>query len=235
MDQENGAPDYYPMGFRIRGRKVVVAGGGAVAERKILGLLPFRPDLLVVSPALTDRLRSLAASGSFRWEERDASPADLHNAALVFLATNDPQTNAQLAQAASRLGIPANRADCATGCDFIVPSSFERGPIRIAVFTGGASPAIARWVRKRLETLAEPELAGFAEVIARLRAELRARPIPQPLRAQALDSALSQDVLGALELEGFDAAMEQARKLAEAVLSGNRDIPGNSNPQGPQT
>ena len=123
---------FYPVGLRLEGLRVVVAGGGRVGARKVRRLVDYGADVLVVSPEAVEPIGELARAGRIRWERRRAEPRDLEGAVLVFAATDDPAANAALAAEARARGIPVNRADDPLDCGFIVPAVVECGGGRVA-------------------------------------------------------------------------------------------------------
>ena len=99
----------YPVALSVRGRRVVVVGGGAVAERKVRGLLGAQADVVVVSPALTPPLAALADVGAIGWEPRRYAPGDLAGAFLAFAATDDDATERLDRGRGARGGHPGER------------------------------------------------------------------------------------------------------------------------------
>jgi siroheme synthase (precorrin-2 oxidase/ferrochelatase) len=122
---------FYPVGLRLEGLRVVVAGGGRVGARKVRRLVDYGADVLVVSPEAVEPIGELARAGRIRWERRRAEPRDLEGAVLVFAATDDPAANAALAAESRARGIPVNRADDPLDCGFIVPAVVECGGGRV--------------------------------------------------------------------------------------------------------
>src|SRR3712207_9466942 len=90
--REDGRVDEppYPGALRLAGRRVVVVGGGHVAQRRVPGLLAAGADVLVVSPRVTPAIEGLVTAGEVRWEARGFQPADLEGAWYVIAATDDP-------------------------------------------------------------------------------------------------------------------------------------------------
>jgi precorrin-2 dehydrogenase / sirohydrochlorin ferrochelatase len=131
----------YPLVLDLKGRRCVVVGGGTVAERKVDGLLAAAAEVTVVSPKLSDKLEARAARG------------DLAGAALAFVATGDTRLAAAIAREGRSQGVWVNAADDPEHCDFFLPSVLRRGPLLVAVATGGGSPALARAVREEIERL----------------------------------------------------------------------------------
>jgi siroheme synthase-like protein len=165
----------FPVILEVMGRGCVVIGGGAVAERKVEGLLTAGGAVTVVSPEVGANLEALAASGRIRHVQRRYRRGDLAGAALAFVATGDRRVAAAVAREGRRRGVWVNSADDPEHCDFFLPSVLRRGPLLVAVGTGGTSPALARAVRERIERLLPDGCAALAETVADVRHELRAR------------------------------------------------------------
>lgn len=164
---------YYPIFLDMTGRRSVVIGGGAVAERKVEGLLEVGASVTVISPALTPRLEAWATEGRIRHVPREYGPGDLAGFELAFVATDDGAANAAVAKEGRAAGVWINAADDPAYCDFILPALLRRGELMVAVSTGGTSPALARAVREELEAHLTPDYAVLAEVVAEVRRELR--------------------------------------------------------------
>ena len=125
----------YALFIDLTGQKVVVVGGGPVAERKVQTVLPFGAEVTVVSPKLTETLRSLAASGAISWIDRAYRWGDLTGARMVFSACGNPEVDDLVCDEAHAVRALINVVDVPSKCEFIVPSTVERGPLRIAVST----------------------------------------------------------------------------------------------------
>lgn len=137
---------FYPVFFDLRGKPVVVIGGGKVAVRKARGLIEAGADVTVISPELMEEI-------AVSWKRRRYRRGDLRGAVLAFTATDDRSVNAKVATEAKQLGIPINVADSKDECDFIVPARLRRGNVQIAVSTGGGSPKLAKQLRRQLESV----------------------------------------------------------------------------------
>jgi precorrin-2 dehydrogenase / sirohydrochlorin ferrochelatase len=183
---------YYPVFLEMNGRRVVVIGGGAVAERKVEGLLAAGAQVTVVSPALSKRLDALQQSGAIEHRERGYRAGDLRGFELAFAATDDGEVNPAVAREGRERGIWVNSADDPEHCDFILPSVLRRGELVVAVSSGGASPALARAVREELEGYFTEDYAALAGLVGDVRRELRSRH-PRP-RAERWSDALSGEV-----------------------------------------
>ena len=165
---------YYPMFLRVAGRPCLVIGGGNVAAQKVDGLLAAGGRATVISPELCRPLAALAVAGKLTHLARPYAPGDLRGFFLVFAATDDREVQSQVVREAHELGVLLNVVDRPTLCDFIAPAVLERGDLMIAVSTSGASPALARQVRRQLAALFGPEYALALQLLRRLRDRLAA-------------------------------------------------------------
>ncbi|HKW93611.1 MAG TPA: bifunctional precorrin-2 dehydrogenase/sirohydrochlorin ferrochelatase, partial [Methylomirabilota bacterium] len=167
----------YPIMLDLDGRPCLVVGGGAVAGRRIEGLLEAQARVTVVSPALAPPVLEFARDGRLRWWPREYADGDLAGFALVLVATDDPLVNRVVAAEARARAVWINCADDPERCDFILPSVLRRGPLTVTVSTGGASPTVARLVREELEGVLPADYAALTEVVADVRRSLRERGI----------------------------------------------------------
>jgi siroheme synthase-like protein len=138
---------WYPVFLDVERRRAVVIGGGAVALRKVQGLLEAGASVTVVSPRFDSGFEGLAVERI----EREFAETDLDGAALVFAATDVREVNRRAGELARARGIPANIADAPAECAFIVPARIRREGLQIAISTGGEDPARAALTRKKLE------------------------------------------------------------------------------------
>ena len=172
--------NYYPIYLNMTERRCLVIGGGAVAERKIAGLLEAGAKLTVVSPAITDTIACWAKDHAIALIARRYQTCDLTEHEIAFVATDDGEVNAQVFSDGRRLGVWVNAADDPAHCDFILPSVLRRGDLTVAVSSGGTSPALSRTIREELELYFTEEYALLAKLAAEARAELHGRGVSAP-------------------------------------------------------
>lgn len=199
---------FYPVFLDLHGRTCVVVGGGPIAERKVEGLLQAGAFVTVVAPALTRELTTLARTGEIRHVARAFRPEDIAGAHLAIVAVNDSRVSAEVSAEARQRRIWLNAADEPERCDFILPAVLRRGPLAIAVASGGTSPALSRVVRDWLEAELPAELSALAAAAAAVRRGARASgrsPSPAAWRA-ALELEVRARLTRSLGLAGDQGA-----------------------------
>jgi precorrin-2 dehydrogenase / sirohydrochlorin ferrochelatase len=206
---------YYPIFLDLRGLKVVVVGGGTVAERKVRTLLQYGAKVVVVSPRLTSRLKGPARKGSIRYRKRTYRAQDLQGATMVLATTDDRNIQQIIARDARQRRILVNVADRVELCDFIAPSILKRGDLTIAFSTGGASPGLAQQLRRDLGQQFGQAYAVFLRWMGPVRQEIF-RTIPsQTKRRRLFHRILSSELIDLLK-KGRRA---KARRLLSAILA----------------
>ena len=206
---------FYPMFVDLEGRRCLVVGGGPVAAEKVGKLLLHGAVVRLVTPAMTDELATMVASGDVaEHRPRAYLPEDLDGCFLVIAATNLDAINRMVWQDAEALNLLCNVVDVPPLCNFIVPSIVRRGELALAVSTGGASPVVAKHIRRELEEAYGPEWEALVELLRDVRDELKARYPDMPGRRDAVERLMGTDVVRRLA-DGDD---DGARELAHRVL-----------------
>jgi siroheme synthase-like protein len=211
---------YYPISLDIDGKRCVVVGGGEVALRKVNTLLEHDAIVQVMSMELCPELEELFAAGRIMAAKRPYADGDLAGAFLVIAATDDAGTNRRVVAEAGKINALVNVVDVPDLSNFIVPSHLRRGDLSIAVSTGGASPALARRIRERLETEFGDEYAALLALVGQVRSELRRGGVD--ITGEDWQKALDIDALLALIREGKG---DEARRRMTDVLE-RRDTNG---------
>lgn len=191
--------DYLPISLRLRHAPVVLVGAGQVATRKARLLLTAGANLTVVAPEITPELDALLREHGGIWQQARYRETDLHGQTLVVAATPDRSVNELVYRDAAALGLPVNVVDAPELCSFIFPSIVDRSPLTIAISSGGSSPVLARFLRRRIESLIPAAYGRLAEFAGRLRASVKARiPADTPRRLfweQVIEGAVGEQVL----------------------------------------
>jgi siroheme synthase-like protein len=168
----------YPIFVELKGRPVIVIGGGNVGAEKVRGLLAAEADITLVSPDLIDELREHADAGRIKHVARAYVEADLDGGyEFVMVATDDGAINAEVSAAGKRRGLWVNAADDPKNCDFILPAVVRKGKITLAASTSGTSPALARRLREELDAYLTEDMPALADLLAEVRQEIRKQGI----------------------------------------------------------
>jgi siroheme synthase-like protein len=163
-----------PVNLLVRGRRVVVVGGGRIAARKIEPLLDLGAEVHVVAPAVGPEVREWADAGRCSLAEREFVAGDLDGAWLALTATDDPAVNAAVYTAGEAARVWVNSADDPANCSFTMMAVIRRADLVVAVGTGGRSPALAAHLRRLLNEELGPEYEVLLELLSDAREAWRA-------------------------------------------------------------
>ncbi len=207
------------MDFKLDGKTVVVVGGGLESYRKTQNFLDSGAQITVVSDEFSEGIKSLAQEGKIRLRKATVKDAqsfidNLSPKPDVFLAvTNNSELNSQLVKAAKTKGCIVYSVDAPALSDFILPAVAKVGDVKIAVSTGGRSPAMARELRQRIEKFVTPEDLLEIELQAYLRGVLKVSVVDQRERSRFLNEILNNvDIKQALRDGKLCLAKEYAIK-----------------------
>lgn len=202
-----------PVFLVVRDRACVVVGAGPVGTRKALSLVEAGARVTVVSPEWTDEVEQMASSGRLRLVRRGYRSGDLEGAWLVYAATGVPEVQDRVAADAERARVWLNCVDEPSRCSFTTPAVVERGPVVVAIGTGGASPALSSAIRRDLDAW----LGDEYERAVHLLADLRARHEPGEDRQRAFLALVGGGLLEALRRKDAAKVEELVRASFEGV------------------
>ena len=202
----------YPVNLVVTGRPVLVVGGGRVALRKVEGLLACGAAVTVIAP---DVVPELAAEPDVRVLARRYVEGDVGRGGyrLVITATDDRAVNQLVHDDAEAAGVWVNSADDPERCTFTLPALVRRGPLMLTVATGGHSPAVASWLRSRLEEEYGPEYETLISLLAEERAAIQAEG--RSTEGLAWQTALDSDMLSLIR----GGRISEARERLKTCLS----------------
>jgi precorrin-2 dehydrogenase/sirohydrochlorin ferrochelatase len=181
----------YPIFLKLEGHKVLIVGGGPIAEQKIEAVLRSARDVTVVSRQITPRIRLWAHQGRIRFHAVDFRPGMTQGYFLVISCTDSEETNRAVYQEARENGALANAVDDPSYCDFYAPAVVSRGEFQIAISTGGNSPALSQHVRKQLEENFGTEYESWTAWLGRMR-DMMHTVLPKTERRKELLMLLAQ-------------------------------------------
>ncbi len=200
----------YPVSLVVHGRRCLVVGGGRVAAGKVRQLTACGAFVHVIAPEVDP---VIVAEPGVAVERRPYMRGDVAGHRLVLTATSDPAVNRAVHDEAEAAGIWVNSADDPVNCTFTLPAVTRQGPVTVAVSTGGHSPALATWLRRRFDAELGPEYAVLAELLDTERTAIRA----QGRSTEGLDwqTALDSGMLDLIRA----GQVQEARERLQACLS----------------
>jgi precorrin-2 dehydrogenase/sirohydrochlorin ferrochelatase len=204
----------YPVNLVVSGRRCLVVGGGRVAARKARELAACGAEVHVVAPRIDD---DTAAVEGVTCHTRAYESGEVVGYRLVITATDDPGVNRQVFLEGEAAGVWVNSADDPANCAFTLPSRVRQGPLLVTFATGGSSPAMATWLRRRFSAEIGPEYLTLMGILAEERSRLQREGVP----TESLDWQGALDS-GMLELvrEGH---LAEAKERLQACLSSSSD------------
>ena len=165
--------EFLPLFLNIREQHCVIVGGGEVALRKAILLIKAKANLSLVSPQFISQLQDLSEEGRCKLLQEEFVAEQLEGASIVIAATNNKETNAQVAKAADKKNIPVNVVDQPELCSFIMPSIVDRSPLVVAISSSGRSPVLTRKIKELNETLISNREGQLAELLGAFREKIR--------------------------------------------------------------
>jgi siroheme synthase-like protein len=197
-------PSHFLVSLDLVDVPCLVVGGGAVAARKVASLLEAGAAVTVVAPSALPELRE---NPRVRWHEREYRRGEVASYRLAITATGVASVDGQVSHDARAAGVPVNSADDPANCTFTLPAVARRGDIQVAVSTAGRSPALASWLRTRIDATLDDSLVDLLDLLAETRAALQAEGIRTELPGwrRALDGEVPALVAAGRHAEARDA------------------------------
>ncbi|AGK53813.1 NAD(P)-binding protein [Bacillus sp. 1NLA3E] len=186
---------HYPISLNLAGKNVIVIGGGKIAERKIRSLLEKGAHIVVISPDLTAGLKKMAEDKIVFWKNKQFSPSDVESAFLIIAATNDKQINLAVKRSAGEHQL-VSLVDDPGNSDFQFPSVLRRGKLSIAISTEGASPILAKEIRKQLEQQFDDQYVDYLEFLSESRKTILETVQDPTKKKELLKAIVSPSYLG---------------------------------------
>jgi siroheme synthase-like protein len=203
--------------LRLTGRRAVVIGGGPIGLEKVEGLLACDAQVTLVAPEAQPELVQLALEGSIRWEQREYEPGDLDGALIAIAATDDTDLNVRVYEDAEARSMLVNVVDVPPLCNFILPAIVRTGPLAVAISTAGASPALAKRMKREIaEEFGEP-YAQLAVILNEVRGWAKATLPTYQDRKQFFETIVNGDPDPIELLRAGDA--QAVRELVEGAMA----------------
>lgn len=203
----------YPINLDLDRRPCLVVGGGAVAARKIAGLAAAGAAVTVVAPDVRPSIPDVAGDLPITIHRRPYRRGEAASYRLVITATDDPSVNRRVYLDCESAGVWCNSADDLDNCSFILPAVVRRDDVLVTVSTTGRSPAVASWLKRRIDDVLSPHIGRLVDAAAQARGRIRRTHGT----TEAVDWAATLDRLGGhlLELVAGGRADEAVALLLE--------------------
>ena len=211
---------YYTLCLDIENKKCVVVGGGAAARHKAAAMKDHRAKITVISDKLDSVLEYMAFQKEIDWVQREFIAEDVEGAFIVVAASDSHELNYKVSEVCKGKNILCNVSDSPEESSFITPSVIERGPLTIAISTGGLNPTLAASIRRELEFAYGEEYGTFLELISNLRIMILEEFSSQQSRTYVYERMITSRALSLLR----SGLIDEARKELENVIYTSRSI-----------
>lgn len=161
---------YFPMFVQLEGSPCLVVGGGGIALRKVRALKDFGARVLVAADAILDEIKGM---DGVAWQERGFLAEDLEGMTLVVAATDNKEENHRISCLCREKRIPVNAVDQIEDCSFIFPAYLKEGEVVAAFSSGGQSPAVAQYLKGRIEPEMTETLGELAAQLGKARERVK--------------------------------------------------------------
>jgi uroporphyrin-III C-methyltransferase/precorrin-2 dehydrogenase/sirohydrochlorin ferrochelatase len=195
----------FPLFLALEGRRALVVGGNERAARKVELLLSAGAQVSLIADTVNGEIAQLIADGRISWAGRCFDDSDLGGVVLAIVASDDEFLQARVSSAAQLRCLPVNVVDRRELSTFIMPSIIERGPVTVAVSTGGAAPALARRIRAEIERALPAAIGRLARFAEMFRAQVR-RTLADPQSRRRFWDRVFDGRVGELALAGDEIA-----------------------------
>lgn len=212
-----GQLNTFPLSYKVQGQRIVIVGGSEEALNKVRLVTKTTAQVVIISRHIEVDFSGFAVEVM----ERSFAPADLDNAALVFVAEEGEDADRAKTHARAR-GIPLNVVDVPAECDFYTPSIVDRAPLTIAISTEGDAPVLARLVRARIEAMLSPRIGKIASLAGGLRKAAESLIHDGAARRRFYETLVTSPEIEAAEMkgQGLDAAQALLARHASADSNG---------------
>ncbi|NPA14738.1 MAG: bifunctional precorrin-2 dehydrogenase/sirohydrochlorin ferrochelatase [Aquificae bacterium] len=180
----------FPLFVDLKGKEILVVGGGKIATRKVEKLLPFGGKITVVAPKISPELKKLSKEGKIKIKRRRFLTGDLKNKDLVVVATDDINLQRKIFKLCSKKRIPVNSVDSPDYCSFIFGSLIVRGDLVIGITTSSKAPALSKEIRKLIEKHLPPNVEEILNHLYEVR-----KKYPKGRKRQKLLTQMAKELI----------------------------------------
>ena len=182
---------YFPLFVDLKNKNVLIVGGGKVAFRKVVKLIPFEPNIIIVSPSICEEIGQLLNENkNLIYKKKSFDIDDVKDAYIVISATNDSNINRKISQICKSMNIPINSVDDLENCSFLFPALIKNESLVIGCSTSGKAPDISAYVKNKINQSLSDNIGQVVEILGLLREKLKLKISKQELRAEIIHKLL---------------------------------------------
>jgi len=163
---------YFPAFLKLDGKKILIVGGGNVAYEKLEHLLDFTKDIHIIANEFSEEMMQRIEEEKLLYEKRKYKKGDIREFAVVVVAVDSIALQAEIFEESKQYNCLCNAVDSVAYCDFIFPSYVKKEDLIIAISTSGASPAMAKHLRRYLQKMIPSGISEFLQEMKKLRKSL---------------------------------------------------------------
>ncbi|MBE5994567.1 MAG: bifunctional precorrin-2 dehydrogenase/sirohydrochlorin ferrochelatase [Paenibacillaceae bacterium] len=211
---------YFPFFVELEGKTCLIVGGGMVAYRKALVLKDFGPEITVVGKEMIPEMEQLAATddNNMNLIRRGFEDQDIQEADFVIAATSDEELNRHISAICRLQKIPVNVVDVQEECSFIFPALIKEEDIVVGISTGGSSPTIAQYLKKRFREAIPPGFGMLASQLGTYRELVKEKVPSLPVRTEIFKTMVKEGIR-----QGGVFTRDQVIELIERKLGQHED------------
>ena len=164
----------YPVFINLKDLKVVIVGGGRIAERKLKSILHESANVFIISPEMSEGIMNIACENEKVHMNKKAFDMDfLKDATLVFAATDDASINDKITNHCRASGILVNNCMDSSKSTFRSGAVLREGAVEIAIGTGGKRPGLSKYLKDQIRRVLPDNLSQMTDQYDELRIEAR--------------------------------------------------------------
>ena len=162
----------FPLFLNLENRKVLIVGGGKIANDKLEKLLNFTDNITIIAPKILPQIIEQSLKNNLTMHKKNYEKGDIGGFDIVIVATDNIQLQKKIWEESRGKGIFVNSVDLPEYCDFFFGSFIKEGDLTIAISTSGASPAVSKYLKRYIQTLIPKNLSQFLKEMKSLRKSL---------------------------------------------------------------
>ena len=163
---------YFPAFLKLDNKKVLIVGGGKIASDKIGHILDFTSDISIIAPEISAEISRVIKDKNLSFKQREYMRGDIKGFDIVVIAINDIPLQAEIFEESKEYKCLCNSVDSTDYCDFIFGSYIKKDDLTVAISTSGASPAVAKHLKRYLQELIPSTIGEFLKEMRELRTTL---------------------------------------------------------------